>query len=266
MLLLPAVALGALTASTPPRAPSRGLSPSNVVEAQLAALAQNDCRTCFGFASPQNRRVTGPWKRFEQMVREAPAYSPLLACSSFEILSALSTAPDVWRCRVRVRPAGSSSAPFAIASPFVEYRWELSRQADSELQFELGQCLRHKRYSYRGVVVGFDRVCSQSEEWIAAMSVDALPHGRSQPFYQVLVDERDRPGGQVTYVAQENILLADTPAEPLLHPGVFGAFDEFDAAGGRYVPRPELLEQYPRDVGGCWMVDAVIPDQPAVAG
>lgn len=34
------------------------------------------------------------------------------------------------------------------------------------------------------------------------MGVDALPHGRHQPFYQVLADERDRVGGIITYVAQ----------------------------------------------------------------
>ncbi len=34
------------------------------------------------------------------------------------------------------------------------------------------------------------------------MRVDMLPGGREQPFYSVLVDVRDRPGAQTTYVAQ----------------------------------------------------------------
>ena len=38
-----------------------------------------------------------------------------------------------------------------------------------------------------------------------AMNIDALPLGRNQPFYHVLVDEQDRPRGSSTYVAQENI-------------------------------------------------------------
>ena len=37
------------------------------------------------------------------------------------------------------------------------------------------------------------------------MNVDKLHLGRHQPFYTVLVDERDRPGGQSTYVAQVSI-------------------------------------------------------------
>ena len=34
------------------------------------------------------------------------------------------------------------------------------------------------------------------------MNVDTLQHGRNQPFYHVLPDTRDRPGAQLTYVAQ----------------------------------------------------------------
>lgn len=37
--------------------------------------------------------------------------------------------------------------------------------------------------------------------------VARLPSGSQQPFYHVLVDLRDRPGPQTTYVAQDNILL-----------------------------------------------------------
>jgi hypothetical protein len=34
------------------------------------------------------------------------------------------------------------------------------------------------------------------------MGIHRLPHGGQQPFYHVLVDERDRPGTHTTYVAQ----------------------------------------------------------------
>ena len=33
----------------------------------------------------------------------------------------------------------------------------------AEVAFDLGQCLLHRRYSYRGVIVGFDQTCQQSE-------------------------------------------------------------------------------------------------------
>ena len=37
---------------------------------------------------------------------------------------------------------------------------------------------------------------------VQAMGIHRLPHGGQQPFYHVLVDERDRPGTHTTYVAQ----------------------------------------------------------------
>ena len=43
---------------------------------------------------------------------------------------------------------------------------------------------------------------AQGSLCVQQMRVDQLPNGRHQPFYQILVDERDRPGTMVTYVAQ----------------------------------------------------------------
>jgi len=42
---------------------------------------------------------------------------------------------------------------------------------------------------------------------VQTMRVDQLPNGRHQPFYQILVDERDRPDGRITYVAQVKLIL-----------------------------------------------------------
>lgn len=66
----------------------------------------------------------------------------------------------------------------------------------------VGAVVTHRRYGYRGVVAGMDPTCLASPAWMAAMRVDALSQGRFQPFYHVLVDERDRPGGVTTYVAE----------------------------------------------------------------
>lgn len=44
---------------------------------------------------------------------------------------------------------------------------------------------------YRGVVVGWDAQCCESEEWAEAAGVNQLPKGTKQPFYQLLVDMRD---------------------------------------------------------------------------
>merc|ERR1719197_688777 len=95
--------------------PSPALAPISVVESQMAALAEGDVQRCYQFASPSNKKITGPWQKFEILVRQSPAYAPLVSCSSFEVLSALQLTDSKYLCRVMVKPADSSSAPFAIA-------------------------------------------------------------------------------------------------------------------------------------------------------
>ena len=56
----------------------------------------------------------------------------------------------------------------------------------ANVKFKVGQLFQHKRYSYEGVVTGWDVSCDAGEEWIQNMSVDRLPGGRNQAFYHVL--------------------------------------------------------------------------------
>lgn len=58
-------------------APSPDLSPATVVAVQLAALRRNDeqdrgIAVAFRFASPANKRSTGPLPRFASMIRNGP--------------------------------------------------------------------------------------------------------------------------------------------------------------------------------------------------
>jgi len=110
------------------------------------------------------------------------------------------------------------------------------RLSPREIAFSVGQCFLHRRYIYRGAILGVDAKCEQSEAWMASMHVGKLQFGRDQPFYHVLPDVRDRPGGLVAYVAQE-LLLLDTPAEPTQHPLASSVFEAFDAARGRFIPK-----------------------------
>ncbi len=60
--------------------PDASLRPSEVVRAQVEALAHEDSdgiAVAFRFASPANKEVTGPLERFTDIVR-APAYRPML--------------------------------------------------------------------------------------------------------------------------------------------------------------------------------------------
>ena len=79
--------------------------------------------------------------------------------------------------------------------------------ADPSL-LDVGDCIVHRRFHYRGVVVGVDRECKQSEAWRRANGIDALSRGASQPFYHILPDTRDRPGSPILYAAHENVRSA----------------------------------------------------------
>ena len=64
--------------------PDPSLSPKRVVQIQLEALARNDTPvenagigTAYNFASPENRRATGPLTRFTRMV-ESPRFAPMI--------------------------------------------------------------------------------------------------------------------------------------------------------------------------------------------
>jgi hypothetical protein len=63
-------------------APTPALGPEEVVSIQMEALRLNDSRDrgieiVFRFASPENRRFTGPLARFAAMIK-GPLYSPML--------------------------------------------------------------------------------------------------------------------------------------------------------------------------------------------
>ena len=109
--------------------------------------------------------------------------------------------------------------------------------------FDIGECMVHLKYNYRGVIVGLDDECKQSESWMRTNGVGKLSRGWKQPFYHVLPDTRDRPGAPVYYVAHENV-LADSPPEPPIHPLVRDFFDSFDTAKGCFVPTLELRKRY----------------------
>lgn len=69
--------------------PSPDISALQVVEIQLFALQSNDIKTDLGikqtweFAHPRNKQATGPYNRFQSMIR-SPAYILLLNNNDFE--------------------------------------------------------------------------------------------------------------------------------------------------------------------------------------
>ena len=75
----------------PEIAPSPEYAPDEVVGIQMRALGSNDSprenagiEISFRFASPNNRKVTGPLERFQGLFLN-PAYSPMLNHSRLEV-------------------------------------------------------------------------------------------------------------------------------------------------------------------------------------
>ena len=64
------------------------------------------------------------------------------------------------------------------------------------------------RWGYRGVIIGWDETARAPKEWLEQMHKDN-PTWRHQPNYAVLVDTRDRPAPQLTYVPQ--VVLSPWP-------------------------------------------------------
>lgn len=79
------------------------------------------------------------------------------------------------------------------------------RTKETPVQFSIGQVFRHRQYGYRAVIIARDESCHASAPWVMATGSARLPRGTAQPFYTCLVDLRDRPGAQVSYVAEDNI-------------------------------------------------------------
>lgn len=107
--------------------PSPNLSPKEVVRLQVDALGDNDSprpgagiEAAFNFASPANRRATGPLRRFRTLF-ETPAYGPMIDHRSAQ-LSQVQTQGDVARVGVlMVTKSGDR----------IGYLFQLSRQTES---------------------------------------------------------------------------------------------------------------------------------------
>ncbi|HKJ70451.1 MAG TPA: heat shock protein HspQ [Gammaproteobacteria bacterium] len=100
--------------------------------------------------------------------------------------------------------------------------------SDEYARFGIGQVVHHRRFGYRGVVVGMDPEFRGTEAWYQLMATSQPPKDR--PWYQVL------PHGAAhrTYVAERN-LEPDRSGEQIDHPELGEFFRAFD--GSRYVPR-----------------------------
>ncbi|MBX9592052.1 MAG: heat shock protein HspQ [Hyphomonadaceae bacterium] len=103
-----------------------------------------------------------------------------------------------------------------------------------QAKFSVGQVVRHRVHSFRGVIFDVDPIFNNTEEWWLAIPVEMRPK-KEQPFYHLLAENAETE--YVAYVSEQN-LLPDVSGEPLRHSQI----EEMFALGedGRY--RPLFLE------------------------
>ena len=101
-----------------------------------------------------------------------------------------------------------------------------------QAKFTIGQIVKHRLFSFRGVIFDVDPEFANTEEWWLAIPEDMRPR-KDQPFYHLLAENAQTH--YVAYVSQQN-LLADESGEPVQHPEVPSYFGEFK--GGQYVILP----------------------------
>ena len=83
-------------------------------------------------------------------------------------------------------------------------------------KFQIGQVVRHRVYSFRGVIFDVDPEFANSDEWYDAIPEDVRPR-KDQPFYHLFAENEDTE--YVAYVSEQN-LLEDDSGEPVRHPQV----------------------------------------------
>lgn len=92
-------------------------------------------------------------------------------------------------------------------------------------KYAIGQCIHHRLFDYRGVVVDVDPEFNGREEWYQAMAHSRPP--KDEPWYRVLVHD----SGRETYVAERNLQVDDSN-EPINHPMLGEFFKRFES--GQY--------------------------------
>lgn len=100
----------------------------------------------------------------------------------------------------------------------------LSPVSDQSGKYGIGQVVRHRIYSFRGVIFDVDPVFNHTEEWWQSIPEDVRPH-KNQPYYHLFAENDS--SYYVAYVSEQN-LLADDTGEPIGHPQVSEVFGDLN--------------------------------------
>ncbi len=102
-------------------------------------------------------------------------------------------------------------------------------------KFTIGQVVKHRLFSFRGVIFDIDPVFDNTDEWYEAIPAEVRPR-KDQPFYHLFAENAETE--YVAYVSEQN-LLPDTSDTPVRHPQVAEVFVR--DGQGAYRPRNSQL-------------------------
>jgi heat shock protein HspQ len=101
-------------------------------------------------------------------------------------------------------------------------------------KFHIGQVVRHRLYSFRGVIFDVDPSFANTEEYWLSIPEQIRP-GKDQPFYHLLAETEE--SAYVAYVSEQN-LMEDDSGQPVSHPQAALIFDSFRE--GQYTLKPRI--------------------------
>jgi heat shock protein HspQ len=102
-------------------------------------------------------------------------------------------------------------------------------------KFKLGEVVKHRVFSFRGVIFDIDPVFNNTDEWWLSIPENVRP-SKDQPFYHLFAENGESE--YIAYVSEQN-LLPDTSGKPIRHPQVPEVFER-DVNGG-YKPRNAMM-------------------------
>ena len=100
-------------------------------------------------------------------------------------------------------------------------------------KFAIGQVVKHRLFSFRGVIFDVDPEFNNSDEWYQSIPESARPR-KDQPFYHLLAENEETE--YTAYVSEQNLVIDDA-REPVRHPQVRDYFEGYDVKRNSYKPR-----------------------------
>jgi len=130
------------------------------------------------------------------------------------------------------QPATASRRRLAETAAFDYVSSIMSKTRNAK--FRIGQVVKHRLFSFRGVIFDIDPEFANTEEWWQSIPAEIRPR-KDQPFYHLFAENEETE--YVAYVSEQN-LLPDNSGTPIRHPDVAEVFEWSD---GGYRPRDSRL-------------------------